>query len=70
MNKTRVDTLEEKIQKKNRKPVAVKVVNLHNGIYTSKNDEPLTKDKFGNFLYKDGTMYYKNEPLPDNQIGL
>ena len=70
MNKTRVDTLEKTMHKKNRKPVVVKIVYLHKGIYTSKNGEPLTKDEFGNFLYENGSIYSKNEPLPDNQIGL
>lgn len=70
MNKTRVHNLEEKISKKNMVYVPPKTIRLKDGTYTDNKGKPLTEDKDGNFCYEDGAMYYKNEPLPDNQIGL
>ena len=71
MNKSRVDTLEEKIHKKNRKSVVMKVVNKNNGVYTTRDGVLLIKDKDGNFLFEDGTVHYNaNEPNPYNEVSL
>jgi hypothetical protein len=71
MNKSRINNLEKKMIEGTRKHREVKVVQKDNGLYTTRDGSPLTKDKDGSLLFEDGTIHYDaNEPNPYNEIGL
>ena len=70
INKKRLDSIESKLKHKIRPYVSPKTVFKSEGVFTSKDQEVLTKDNHGNFLHEDGSIYYKNEDFEDGQIGL